>query len=87
LIGIGLVAGMFPRRGWIAIPIAGALWSTLLLATGVDSGVQFAMLAALVAMANSVVGFVVALPVGLLRRRQQRTERAASVDGLPPHAG
>ena len=72
LIPIGLVAGLFPRRGWIAIPVAGVIWATLLLITGVDSGAQFAILAGLLGMANTAVGFVVSLPVGLLRNRQQR---------------
>jgi hypothetical protein len=84
LITVGLVAGLFPRRGWTAIPVTGALWSVILLATGVDSGTQFAILAALLGMANTTVGFVVALPVRLVRSRQHRDSKDLSVDAPPP---
>jgi hypothetical protein len=56
----------------------------ILVATGVDSGIQFAILAALPGMANTTVGFVVALPVWLLRYRRQRDSTNIHVNSPTP---
>jgi hypothetical protein len=56
----------------------------ILVATGVDSGIQFAILAALLGMANTTDGFVVARPVGLLRYRRQRDSTNLHVNSPAP---
>ena len=64
-----LLAGLLFGRWWkIAIPVAVLGWPILLIATGVDSGLQFALEAGAFAAANVIVGVLayraVALAVG-----------------------
>jgi hypothetical protein len=55
-----LLIGLFFGRWWrIAIPVAIIGWPILLMASGVDSGVRFAIDAGLVAGGNVAVGVLV----------------------------
>jgi hypothetical protein len=55
-----LAVGLLFGRWWrISIPIAVIGWPILLIASGIDSGMSFAVEAALLAGANVVVGVIV----------------------------
>jgi hypothetical protein len=55
-----LAVGLLFGRWWrISIPVAVIGWPILLIASGIDSGMRFAVEAALLAGANVVVGVIV----------------------------
>jgi len=65
LILFGLVFG----RWWLATLIVSAIgWPVLLIATGVDSGIAFAIGAAALAVANAGVGILIHRTLWLLMR-------------------
>ena len=64
-----LLVGLLFGRWWkIAVPVAVVGWPALLIATGVDSGVGFAVWAGLLAVANVVVGVLASQVVRLMVR-------------------
>jgi hypothetical protein len=65
LILVGLVFGRWWR---IVIPLAAVGWPAVLIGTGVDSGLAFALGAAGLAIANVVVGVLVHQALWLLVR-------------------
>jgi hypothetical protein len=82
LILFGLVFG----RWWLATLIVSAIgWPILLIATGVESGIGFAIGAAALAVANAGVGILIHRALWLLvhgvtnsgRRRRDRTRTAS----------
>jgi hypothetical protein len=55
-----LLVGLILGRWWrVVIPVAAAGWAALLIATGVDSGVGFALSAAALGAVNVAVGVAV----------------------------
>lgn len=66
LILVGFVLGRWWR---IAIPLAAVGWPVLLIVTDVDSGFDFALGAASLAIANVLVGVLVFRALSLLVRR------------------
>jgi hypothetical protein len=64
-----LLVGLLFGRWWkIAIPATVIGWPLLLIATGVDSGWQFAVAAGLLAVANVVIGVLANQALRLLAR-------------------
>jgi hypothetical protein len=55
LLVFGLVAGLFPR-GWLFILVAAIGWPLLLLASEIDSGLDFVVAASVLGAANAAVG-------------------------------
>ena len=65
-----LLFGVLFGRWWrIAIPIATLGWPILLITSGVDSGVLFAIGASLLAAANATVGVLVNRAVAIIGRQ------------------
>ena len=66
LILVGLVFGRWWR---VVIPVAAVGWAVLLIATGVESGLLFALGAAAIAIPNVALGVLVHQALLLLVRR------------------
>lgn len=65
-----LLVGLLFGRWWkITVPVAVLGWPILLIATGVDSGFQFAVGAGFIAAANVVVGVLAHQAIRLIARR------------------
>ena len=74
LLLVGLVLGRWWR---IVIPAAAVGWALLLIATGVDSGLEFAAGAAALGAANVAVGVLVYQAVHLALRALRRHQAAS----------
>ena len=74
-----LLVGVLFGRWWkITVPVAVLGWPSLLIASGIDSGFQFALAAALLAAANVVAGVLAHQAVTLLVRRVASLRRNAT---------
>lgn len=72
LLLVGLVLGRWWR---VVIPAAAIGWAVLLIVTGVDSGLSFAVAAALLGAINAAVGVVVFQAARLTFRNLLRSHR------------
>jgi hypothetical protein len=77
-----LLVGVLFGRWWkITVPVAVLGWPSLLIASGIDSGFQFALTAALLAAANVVVGVLGHQAVTVLFRRVASSTRHVTSEG------
>ena len=56
------------RRGFLVVPVVFVAWPSLLLATDVDSGLEFFVVAGLLGAANALVGYLVGRGVAITFR-------------------
>jgi hypothetical protein len=65
LLVLGFLAGLLPR-GWLFVGVAAFGWPLLLVGTGVDGGMVFALRAGVLGAANALVGVSIGYTVRMV---------------------